>query len=148
MRTPFVALVIVGLAVACSGGSDNRHGNPNETAGDALQRQLDFISRGEYGLQWEELYPGQQALVPRTKFIECMSKQPFTVNSLTVLETQDAFINDLGVNEDNATKVSVQIDSSAGTGKISYYEVRVKDGWRWILDRPAVEAYEQKRCPA
>lgn len=41
---------------------------PTEDLGDFYTRRIDYEFKGQFGRSWDELHPGQQALVPRTRY--------------------------------------------------------------------------------
>jgi hypothetical protein len=175
----FVLLaVVVGLASACGGSDDSASPDtnattsasetettetesvpeePTEDLGDFFTRRLDYEVKGQFGRSWDELHPGQQALVPRTKYEECrdeVSEQFVGVEleSLRVIETYDDPIDALGVPEKTSTAVTVEVEVTQGsdseTFTDTFHAIAVDGRWVWVLPPADVRAFRNGVCPA
>ncbi len=161
---PIVASLVI-TAAACSRGSKQpnvttpiatatfaRPAKPTPVngaaaAGRAAVAQIGELNAGQYGDQYDELYPGQQALVPKDLFVMCEGQTPPHYDGVLVLGTTDINIKLLGVTDTVATEVTVE--TRRGTNKTSRAidEVLVAGAWRWVLQDKAVQAYQSGTCP-
>ena len=124
-----------------------------EPAGEAVKRQLLKLSNGQFGLDWDELHPAQQAVVPRERFVNCSARQRFPrIRTMVIREAYSAPLNLVTVPEKVSTAVTVVVEEVAGetaqTGTDTVQEVNISGRWRWVLSDSAVAAYEQDICPA
>lgn len=61
-------------AVTSGASVNSAAADPKEPAGDAVKRQLGQVDKGQFGPEWDELHPVQQALVPHDLYIQCSQK--------------------------------------------------------------------------
>jgi len=124
---------------------------PHESAGDAVKRQFDFISKGQWGREWDELHPGQQAVVPREKYVDCANATNVNLTGLSVdvIETYDDPMDISGVPEKTSTAVTVKLttEASKNAETNTVHEVLVAGEWRWVLNNDAIAAYQAGHCP-
>src|SRR5579883_1762579 len=84
----FLFLLIATAFGACSGSATKvapQMSAPKESAGAALKRQFAELAAGQYGREWDELHPAQQALVSRGLFTECSARAGLPqIESVTV----------------------------------------------------------------
>ena len=87
-RGAIVAAALIGvLASACAGGSSSGTSGGTDSATAFVQRVTTEFSRGQSGPLWDELYPKDQALASRSRFMQCEGNQGFHLKSFKVLET-------------------------------------------------------------
>lgn len=129
---------------------------PTEDLGDFYERRIDYEFKGQFGRSWDELHPGQQALVSRTKYEECRdeSSDEFAgveLKSLRVIETYEDPIDVLGVPEKTSTAVTVEITVTDGseseTVTDTFHAIAVNGKWVWILPPADVRAFKAGTCP-
>jgi hypothetical protein len=153
------ALCIVAIA-ACSGGSDDdaaskkaESDTPKESAGEALERQLDYLGDGQYGRQWEELHPAQREFVDKELFINCYNERlgGIDIEDVDVKEIYDEKVDVPGTDlaDVDSKAVTVEVTLSGGgetqSSTDTYHEFLVDGAWRWTL--PDVEPYKNGECP-
>lgn len=134
-----ILISVAALAVAC-GNSDS-----TESAGDAVLRQLDFASKGQYGRMWEELHPAHQALVSRDRFDECANE--IEVPDLRIVEVYDEPIDVYAIPEKTSKAVTFSYKSGDGRSTETLHQVMVDGAWRWVFSTEAARAYEAGDCP-
>lgn len=144
MRIAVMILALSAAAVfaACGGGSDKP--KSGEGAADAAKRQTRFLNDGQFGNQWDELHPGQQADVPRERYVNCARGLPHSAGTIDILETHDEAIDIAAVPERTSTTVVLRTGDGAST---TAREVRVGDRWRWTLASSAYEGFKAGGCP-
>jgi hypothetical protein len=129
---------------------------PTEDLGDFYLRRIDYEFKGQFGRSWDELHPGQQALVPREKYEECRdtASDEFAgvdFKGLKVVETYKDPIDVLGVPEKTSTAVTVRItvadSQDQQTVTDTFHAVAVDGEWKWILPPADVRAFKQGNCP-
>ena len=156
-------LIVIGIGLAlfaasCGGkavtqptvpGGPTATASPHESAGDALKRQLGFEFKGQYGRSWDELHPGQQALVPREKYVDCARKDPASDISVDVIETYADPIEIMGGPETTSTAVTIKLtaDVDGSTINMTLHEVLIAGEWHWVLPDDAIVAFQAGGCP-
>jgi hypothetical protein len=165
-RAAVLVALCLSLTAACGGGNG---GNDDASTGgtttsstapgedrrraaqDALRRQFDHIDKGQWGLQWEELHPAQQAIVPKDQFIRCSQQRGgFRIESLDVLESVEERVTIPGTSvQADSVAITVQVKASMGGTKEDFkrtsHEFEVGGQWRWMISDP--EPYKAGRCP-
>jgi len=142
-RGAIVAAALIGvLASACAGGSSS--GTDSATA--FVQRVTTEFSRGQSGPLWDELYPKDQALASRSRFMQCEGNQGFHLKSFKVLETFNDSVDIEGTAE-KADAVTVQVTSDNGVTTATMHAIKVGGTWHWILSPAQRAAYRSGRCP-
>jgi hypothetical protein len=145
-----VHAVAVAIAIsACGGGGGGGDSNSAEAA---VRRQFDFVDKGQWGRQWEELHPAQQAFVPRERFVECADERlsGMDIVSVKVLETfeEESLIpgTDMSV---PSTALTVEVEFKQGllhNKDTDTVHVFLVDGeWRWVTSD--ADAYKRGECP-
>ncbi len=155
-RLGMVAVVI--LMAGCGGRSAKTSGGVpptparTESAGDALTRQLGFIEKGQWGRNWDELHPAQQAIISRDHYQECAQRagHVFNITNVKVLETYDEPTDIPGTTlhaPSTAVTVELTVDQpgQAKTQKTTLHEFLVDGRWRWTV--AAAEQYAGSTCP-
>jgi len=129
---------------------------PTEDVGEFFSRRIDYEFKGQFGRSWDELHPGQQALVPRTRYEECRDEASDDIagvdfKGLKVVETYEDPIDVIGVEEKTSTAVTVRITVSDGTDSRiitdTFHAIAVDGRWAWILPPADVRAFKQGVCP-
>lgn len=139
------------LVAVLSGVSCGRDGGGS--AGDAVKRQLDYVDKGQYGRQWDELHPVQQAMVPRELFVRCL-EESLGGRRVPDIQVVSQFQEDrplAGTSETvKGTAVTVRYPPNASgqrrEDRETFYQVKVDGTWRWVMRDPS--AYQQGRCPS
>lgn len=141
MRTMILIAALGAALAACGGGSSDKS---TETAGDAVKRQFAFISDGQFGREWDELHPADQAVVSRDHFERCGAGKSVNIDSVTVKETYDDTITVAGA--DTASKaVTVELKSGSAKDTRTFHEVMVDGKWRWVI--ADTSSYSNGKCP-
>jgi hypothetical protein len=141
-----VALLIGSLATACGGGSSAGTSTGTDSAAGFIERVTTEFSRGQSGRLWDELYPPDQALVSRSRFMQCQGNQGFHLKSVQVLETYNDSVDVEGTSE-RAEAVTVQTTSDDGVTTATVHAVKVGGTWHWILSPRQRDAYRSGKCP-
>ena len=130
------------LAAGCGGG-----GSSTPSASDFVRRITTEFSRGQAGRLWDELHPAEQAVVTRTRFIECQKNEGFGLRKFKVLESYTETFDVAGTPA-QSTAVTVQVTSDDGITTATLHAVLVAGKWRWILQPADYAAYKRGACPA
>jgi hypothetical protein len=145
-RNGVMAVLLIGiLAAACGGGSGGTSGG-TESATAFIQRVTTEFSRGQSGPLWDELYPKDQALVSRSRFMQCEGNQGFRLKSFKVLETFNDSV-DIEGRAEQAEAVTVQVTSDNGVTTATVHAINVGGTWHWILSPTQRAAYRSGKCP-
>ena len=94
-----LALALVVAATACSDSAstepapaENTKERPTGVSArefeDFFRDMIEFDLRGEHGLVWDSLHPGQQELVPRATYIACRERRGDGHHSRTVISVK------------------------------------------------------------
>jgi hypothetical protein len=126
---------------------------PLESAEAAFRRLLDYASKGQYGRQWDDLHPAQQAFVNRDLFVRCYSEKLGGLD-VTRINVVDTFQEEQSVPGTDVRQVTTGIsaevtyrrDGQESTSTDTYHEYLVDGRWRWALSDP--DAYKRGECPA
>lgn len=140
-------MALLALAgAACGGEEDLAASGP----GEAQVEVLDNLYGGRYELAWNDLHPKHQQIAPLSRFVRC-SAQVATTGGLESIEVLDVFDDGAvipGIEKGEAKAVRIRVNSLEGdSDTFVNHEVKVGDKWRWVLNKDAVRAYQQKRCP-
>ncbi len=125
---------------------------PEITAGEALELVIDYVSKGQFGRQWEGLHPAQQEFIPKELYVLCRDEAAagVDVKSVKVLETFE---------EDSPIPgTELVLPSAAITAEVAYkqglfsdtdtdtFHLFLVDGvWRWVDPDP--DPYKSGECP-
>lgn len=136
MKLQGIILAVVALTLACGSGASN-------SADDAVRRQFGYLDKGQWGLQWEEMHPAQQAIVTRECFISdsAEEKTGIEIEVRKILETYEEDIEipgtDLLVPSTAVTlKLEVRQGLLSDTITETFHEVLVDGDWRWLSSNP------------
>lgn len=140
-----LVMLSAGLTAAC-GGSSGGSSSGTESPGAFIQRVTTQFSRGQSGRLWNELYPADQAIVSRSRFMRCQGNQGFRLKSFKVLETYNDSVDVEGKAE-KAEAVTVQVTSDNGVTTATVHAVNVGGAWHWILSPAQRAAYRSGQCP-
>ncbi|HET7379940.1 MAG TPA: hypothetical protein VFJ24_07865 [Gaiellales bacterium] len=140
-----IVMLIAALATAC-GGSSGGPSSGTESPGAFIQQVTTQFSRGQSGRLWDELYPPDQAVVSRSRFMRCQGNQGFRLKSFKVLETYNDSVDVEGKAE-KAEAVTVQVTSDDGVTTATVHAVNVGGTWHWILSPAQRAAYRSGKCP-
>ena len=143
-----IAALLTGVLVsACVGGSSSSGTSAgNESATAFIQRMTTQFSRGQSGPLWDELYPKDQALVSRSRFMECEGNQGFRLKSFKVLESFNDSV-DIEGQAEKSEAVTVQVTSDNGVTTATVHAIKVGGAWHWILSPVQRAAYRSGKCP-
>ncbi len=143
--TTFVIAAAVFVA-GCGGGGGGGGTSGKETAADFVRRVTVEFSRGQSGRLWDELHPADQALVTRSRFVQCQQNDGFNLKTFKVLETYNEPF-DVAGKTTPSTAVSIRATSEDGETTATMHAVSVNGTWRWILQPADAAAYGKGRCP-
>lgn len=163
--TAAVLLAAVLAAAACSGSGDDA---PDEAAApadattttvdvedpeDAFLRQMDLLSKGQYGRLYEELHPDQRAFIDAETFDACYSDMLAGVD-VTNVEVVETFEEDAAVPGTGKTVPSTAITAAitvAGGGAeetdTDTFHVYLVDG-RWVFTVADADGFRDGTCSA
>jgi hypothetical protein len=121
-----------------------------ESAGAFVKRHLEYEVRGEWGRDWDVLHPLHQGVITRSQYVYCREGElRFRGNeTVRVEETYDNPIDVPGIPPARIMGASVEILSPGQRAGSTFtdHAVKVKDGWRWILDGREVDQYARGKC--
>jgi hypothetical protein len=114
---------------------------------------------GQYGRSWDSLHPFHQAVVSRSRYVDCQSRGDedtagYTVDKTEVLDQYDEPVRIPGQPKDVPSK-AVTLRLSVGSPLLkkpvkytrTVHAVAVNGEWRWILPPEDYRAYKAHRCP-
>jgi len=117
-------------------------------------RQLRLLERtfdGQFGRTWDDLHPGHQAVVTRSRYEDCRSRASAgtspSIDRIEVKEVYDGPIETEGVPERTSKAVTVRIVSGADELTDTLHAVLVNGRWRWMLLTEDVDTYQAGECP-
>ncbi len=144
MRSGIIVLLAAVLLATACGGSDAA----SKAAGEAATRHLQNMTSGNWGPDWDDLYPGQQSAVPRDLYVQCMSKVSLpAAESIAVVDVTGAAIKQASVTESSGKQVQLEERHGKAVNKVTVKEVQVDKAWHWLLSENAVQAYQAGNCP-
>src|SRR5262245_23444472 len=162
MRPVLLWLCFVVVLPGCGGGTLDTSGDetapaqssPQEPVSDFFKRQFEYQLWGKHEDAWQELHPGQQALVPRGQFVRCAQRTnpdiypslevrsvnvlsmysedeppPIGVADETLAVTMEVTIVDPGIRKDTSTE--------------SLHTATVDGRFVWMLPSEAVRAFQK-----
>jgi hypothetical protein len=130
------------LAAGCGGGAGS-----TESASSFVKRITLEFSRGQTGRLWDELHPAEQAVVARTRFIQCERNEGFGLRKVKLLDSYEETIDVAGTRA-RSTAVSVRVTSDDGITTATLHAVLVDGKWRWILQPADFAVYKRGSCPS
>ncbi len=139
-------LLIVTLVTACGGTGSSGTTGGKESASAFIQRVTTQFSRGQSERLWSELYPADQAIVSRSRYLACQGNEGFRLTGMKVLETYPESVDVAGAPE-KAEAVTVQVTSDNGVTTATVHAVKAGSTWHWILSPADRAAYKQGKCP-
>ena len=119
-----------------------------------------FGEKGRFGEMWDKLHPGQQALIPRARYINCRDQPSdkragVAPKSTTLIQTTYQHPIDLtGIPVKTSTVVTMEVtveDPPNGklvTRRETFELVVLDDEWKWVLPEADVQAFQKGTCPA
>jgi hypothetical protein len=130
-----------------SGSTSTTVEHAKETPEQAVKRQVREALAGDWGSEWNELHPGQQAIVRRAKYLACHKARPgdVQVRYQGILGTT---IDVEGVPERSAEVVYVNFTTASDSFPMTPFGVVLHYGhWRWYLENKDIAAYRSGECP-
>lgn len=162
----WLVAIIIGAALfaACGSSAPTKSSNtttvatsatvakPSESAGDAVKRMLGFVDKRQFGPEWDELHPLQQATVNRDLYMKCAVAADFP--NISNVKVTDTYTEDVTIPGTTTNVLSTAVSvtytlSSSGKSiddKATYHEIAVDGHWRWVLRDTA--PYASGKCPA
>jgi hypothetical protein len=146
-RLALLAFLAILVLAAC-GGDDDPASTP---AGMAEVKLLDQLYNGRFAEAYRDLHPSHQAIVSRAHFTRC-ARRTIPVGQLDSIEILDVFDEETGdvlLGRDPTKGIRIKLTFSDGQtiGPYVDHEVKVGEGWRWVLNQKAIDAYRARRCP-
>jgi hypothetical protein len=138
------AALAAGLLAGCGGGSSTPTGNGSAAA--FISRLTTEFARGQSGRLWADLYPAEQALVGKSRFLECEGNGGFGLQRIKVLDTYPESITVAG-KPVRSQAVTIRVNADDGITTATLHAVPVQGGWRWVLQPADLAAYVAGRCP-
>ena len=135
-----------GSLLAGCGGSANTTQQRTKAAGTFVRQVTLEFSRGQSGRLWDQLLGSDQAVVSRSRFVECQANTGWNLRSLKILDGYDDGVA-VGRKTVSATAVTVRVTSDDGVTTATMHAVPVGSGWRWVLQPSDRQAYLQGKCP-
>jgi hypothetical protein len=145
-RIALASLLAVLILAACGGEVDPARTPP----GAAQVRLFENLYNGRFGRAYDALDPAHQKIVPRKLFVDCARRTiaVHKLDSIEVLEVFDETVNLPALGKKQAKGVRLRLTSTTGdTATLVNHEVKVGNGWRWVLNAKAVRAYRSGGCP-
>ncbi len=133
-----VGLLAVGLLVSACGDDDSPSSEPveGESAEDALERQIRFLTDGQTRRAYAEIHPAQQELFTADHYDACVGESAggIQVEEINIIETFTEEITipatDLVV---EATAITAELVTSRGTDTDTFHEVDVDGEWKFTV---------------
>ena len=127
-----------------------------EQPADAARRQVWYLFHDQAGLAWDELHPAEQAVIPKSAFLQCIARTSSllapSLSEIAVASTSDAFVTVPRITDGTvaATNVTLTISNVGMATPMTQTraEVRVGNTWRWLLDADFTDAYRRGECLA
>lgn len=125
-----------------------------KAAGEAMARLLQYVSDGQYGREWDELHPLQQAFVPKALFVRCAAERLAGID-VTDIKVKETFLERTdvpGTDVMDAQSVAVTIAYVAQAGERkepstdTFHAYYVDGRWRWAVNDDV--PYKNGECPA
>lgn len=113
----------------------------------AMKQQFTMLSEGQLGLEWNQLHPAQQALIPKAHYVECGSTT--AGHAFTGFKVKDAYWEVATIPGTDVTArtlaltVTYSLDGVEATS--TFHEIKVGRRWRWAVASPA--AFAGGDCP-
>jgi hypothetical protein len=152
MRTSRGAALLTAVVVlAASCGSSRK--NAVESPGLVIKRHFQDEFADRLGRTWDELHPGHQAIISRSRFVECFRTEATRAKLVffDVISIADEPIHIAGVPETSSKAVSwmfeARLGSRTSTDRGTSHAVLVKGRWRWVLSPVAVQQIRAGHCP-
>ena len=144
------AILVLGaaavLSAGCAGGGGGGAGSGTQSATGFIEQVTTEFSRGQSGRLWDQLYPADQALVSRARYVQCEGNEGFGLKSVKVLDSFTEPVDVNGVSE-RSEAVTVQVTSDDGKTTATVHAISSGGGWRWILSPAQRAAYKSGKCP-
>jgi hypothetical protein len=147
-----LALLFAALALAGCGGGADEPGDP----GTFVTTLIQDLGSGQTGKAWDLLHPLHREKVPRARYVECESRDPFggTVTKVDVLEVKKepaTIPGQFGQRPSTAVTVGVTLDvpEAAQPEKFTLTaHVFEEDGeWAWVIGPVDYASYMKGSCP-
>ena len=120
----------------------------------AILRQFDYVNKGQFGRQWDELHPAHQAIVTKSAFVTCNDDTNFDFN-VEIVESYEEFVAVAELGEVDTAAVTVNIEGNIGAFGLpgettdTFHEILGDDGeWKWVTTQDTLDAYAAGNCPS
>jgi hypothetical protein len=150
MKGVGVAVAMVGVAVTAFAAP--AVASAGDDAANALKKQFEYYSKGQFGRLYALLHPAQKEIVSKADYLRCATSLPsFELGGVDVLETYRERIDIPGTDlvvPSQAITVKITVQSGVGkeTDTDTSHEVKVDKKWRWIVNDP--DGFSNGGCPA
>jgi hypothetical protein len=138
--------VVAGFVAGCGGGNKTAGGGNGASAAAFLTGVTTEFSRGQSGRLWATLYPSEQALVGKARFVGCEGNEGFGLRRIKVLETYPEAITVAGRSVQSQA-VTIRVSADDGITTATVHAVPFRGGWRWVLQPADLAAYLAGKCP-
>jgi hypothetical protein len=110
---------------------------------------LENLYNGRVQRAYDTLHPAFQRLVPRSKFVQCTRQAALGgLDSIEILDVYDDPVTIPGAGQVPAKAVRIRLTSTTGdVASQTNHQVKVGNGWRWVMNDESLQAYRAGRCP-
>jgi hypothetical protein len=151
-----VAALVAGVGLALRGGEQEpeQHAAATPPPGALIEQVYRRLLAGRHGAAWDLLHPAHQAIVTRSRYIECGTAwtPSAKLRRFDVLEVFSDPIDVPLIPETTSQAVLYRVTVVSGgipeTLTATGHAVAVDGRWRWVLAGPDVGRFEQGECPS
>jgi hypothetical protein len=112
---------------------------PEESPDAFMKRLLEYGFNGQFGRAWDELHPGQQAIVSRKKFQECAVEDfpSAPLKSIKTVEISDDPVDLPGILQKTSKAVTLKVTvgqgSTTDSDTLTLHAILLDGRWVWVL---------------